>query len=76
MSEIIYDINEQQYAILNPQELNRSIILNAGSTEMIKISPEGFYVRGQAVEQGPGEAEAVYAAFKQWMVWTNLSRNS
>jgi hypothetical protein len=76
MSEVIYDINEQQYYFREPQELNRSIILNAGSTEMIRISPEGFYVRGQAVEQGPGEAEAVYAAFKQWMVWTSLTRNS
>lgn len=40
---------------------------NQGATEMLKLSPEGFYVRGERVEQGPGDAQAVYEAFVAWM---------
>lgn len=53
-----------------------NIVLHAGPAEMLKITENAFYVRGVAVEQGPGEAAAVYAAFKQWMVWASLTRNS
>ena len=40
---------------------------------MLKVGPEGFWVRGVKVEQGPKEAEEVYNAFKQWMMWTRLN---
>lgn len=52
-----------------------NIIFNAGtSDEMLKITEDGFYVRGVKVEQGPGEAEAVYKAFKEFMTWAVISR--
>lgn len=35
-----------------------------GPVEMLKISEDGFWVRGVKVEQGPGEARAVYEAMK------------
>ena len=41
-----------------------------GNDEMLR---EGFWVRGVKVEQGPKEAEEVYEAFKQWMMWTRLN---
>lgn len=44
----------------------------AGGEEMLKIGPDGFWVRGVKVEQDAGEALAVYNAFKQWMAWTRL----
>ena len=44
-----------------------------GNDEMLKVGPEGFWVRGVKVEQGPKEAEEVYEAFKQWMMWTRLN---
>ena len=51
------------------------IIFNAGTNdEMLKITQDGFYVRGVRVEQGPGEAEAVYKAFKEFMTWAVISR--
>lgn len=46
----------------------------AGGDEMIKVTPEGFYVRGQKVPQDDKEAETVYNAFKQWMAWAALTQ--
>lgn len=45
------------------------------NTEMLKVSPEGFWVRGVKVEQDDGEAKKVYEAFKQWMIWAELNRS-
>ena len=52
-----------------------SIILNVGeSDEMLRITKTGFYVRGVKVEQDDKEAEVVYNAFKEWMVYSALTR--
>ena len=40
---------------------------------MLKVSPEGFWVRGVKVEQTDKEAETVYNAFKAWMMWAKLN---
>jgi hypothetical protein len=50
-----------------------TIICMAGSAEMLKIGPDGFWVRGVKVEQDDKEAETVYNAFKQWMMWAKLN---
>ncbi len=34
---------------------------------MLRISPDGFWVRGEKVPQGEGEAKAVYDAFVSWL---------
>ena len=47
----------------------------AGGEEMLRVGPDGFWVRGVKVEQDAQEAQAVYNAFKQWMAWTSLGRN-
>ena len=44
----------------------------AGGEEMLKIGPEGFWVRGVKVPQDEQEALAVYNAFKQWIAWASL----
>jgi len=44
----------------------------AGGEEMLRVGPEGFWVRGVRVPQDDKEALAVYNAFKQWMAWTSL----
>ena len=43
-----------------------------GSEEMLRIKPEGFYVRGQKVPQDEGEAVAVYDAFIVWFKTTGF----
>ena len=52
-------------------EPNNIVCLAAGE-EMIRIGPDGFWVRGQKVPQDDQEALAVYNAFKQWMAWSSL----
>jgi hypothetical protein len=47
----------------------------AGGAEMLRVSPEGFWVRGVAVAQDDTEAETVYNAFKAWMAWAQLNRD-
>ncbi len=47
----------------------------AGGAEMLRVGPDGFWVRGQKVPQDDNEAEAVYNAFKAWMSWAQLNRD-
>ena len=47
----------------------------AGGEEMLRVSPEGFWVRGVKVEQDDTEAATVYNAFKAWMSWAQLNRD-
>jgi len=44
------------------------------SDEMIRVDRDGFYVRGVKVPADEREAETVYNAFKQWLVWANLQQ--
>ena len=46
----------------------------AGGEEMLRVGPDGFWVRGVQVPQNDQEALAVYNAFKQWMAWNYLER--
>lgn len=56
---------------------SNNIELFAGPTEtaMLKVTKDGFYVRGVKVEQDEKEAQAVYKAFHQWLTWATLNRN-
>jgi hypothetical protein len=64
-----------EYEFWDERPKNDTIVFDAGgSEEMIKITPDGFYIRGVAVEQGPGEAEAVYKAFREFMTWAILTK--
>ena len=48
------------------------VVLQAGGTDMLKITPKGFYVRGVKIPQDDKEAESVYNAFQQWLSWAQL----
>ena len=45
------------------------------NSEMLRISPEGFYVRGVRIQQDEREAEMVYKTFHQWLTWATLNRS-
>ena len=60
------------YKFYEPEPNN--IICYAGATEMLKIGPDGFWVRGVKIAQDDKEAEAVYNGFKQFLVWSELNR--
>ena len=47
---------------------------NADRSEMLRITSEGFYVRGVRVPADEQEAATVYNAFKEWMVWSQMTR--
>ena len=52
---------------------SNNIKLTGGGEEMLRVSQDGFYVRGVKVEADEKEAEAVYKAFKQWMTYAILN---
>lgn len=56
-----------------PLEAN-NIAFHCGNTEMLKVSENGFWVRGVKIEQDEREAETVYIAFKQFLVWAEMNR--
>lgn len=51
-----------------------SLTMIAGGTEMLRVAQDGFYVRGERVPADAKEAETVYNAFKQFLVWAELNR--
>lgn len=56
--------------------VTNTIIFSANpEQEMLKITEDGFYVRGVKVEQDEKEAAVVYKAFKRWMVENELRRS-
>jgi hypothetical protein len=56
------------------KSVESNIILTSQQTEMLKITQEGFWVRGVKVEQDEQEAQTVYQAFQAWLTWANLTR--
>lgn len=58
------------------EEARNTITFSAGtpSTEMLKVGPNGFWVRGVKIEQDDQEAKRVYEAFKGWMLWAELNK--
>ena len=64
-----------QYSMVPLQNtLRDQVVLQAGGTDMLKITPEGFYVRGVKVPQDDKEALTVYNSFQQWLAWAQLQR--
>jgi len=51
-----------------------NIVMHTGSTEMLRVAEDGFYVRGEKVPVDDREAATVYNAFKEFLVWSRLSR--
>ncbi len=54
---------------------SNTISCHAGGTEMLRVANDGFYVRGQKVPADDKEAETVYNAFKEFLVWSRLHRD-
>jgi hypothetical protein len=54
---------------------NEITLYGTHKDEMLKITQDGFYVRGVKVPQDEREAESVYKTFHQWLTWATLTRN-
>jgi hypothetical protein len=61
-----------EYEFHKPDPNN--VVCMVGATEMLKVGPDGFWVRGVKVPQDDKEAVTVYNAFKQFLVWSELNR--
>ena len=51
-----------------------NITMISGGAEMLRVAEDGFYVRGKKVPVDDKEAATVYTAFKEFLVWSRLSR--
>ena len=51
-----------------------NIIFNAGPAEMLRVTEDGFYVRGQKVPVDNNEGLAVYRAFRNFLAYHALTR--
>lgn len=60
--------------IHTPAKENTISFYIAGNDEMLKISQNGFYVRGKRIPMDDKEAETVYNAFQSWLTWQNMQR--
>jgi hypothetical protein len=53
---------------------NNNVTMIVSGNEMLRVAPDGFYVRGTKVPVDDKEAATVYNAFKEFLVWSRLSR--
>lgn len=60
--------------IQEPETAPNSISCKAGGVEMLRVAKDGFYVRGEKVPADDKEAETVYNAFKQFLMWAELHK--
>ena len=51
-----------------------NITFHTGQSEILKVTENGFYVRGVKVEADEKEAASVYKAFKQFLVYHALTK--
>ena len=63
-----------EYQFHTPETPNAISLMMSGQDEMLRITEDGFYVRGVRVPADDQEAETVYNAFKQWLAWAQLQR--
>jgi hypothetical protein len=69
-------IQETQNVPITHMEMKNSITFRSSSnSEMLRIAPDGFYVRGEKIPQDEREAESVYKTFHQWLTWATLNRD-
>ena len=53
---------------------NNSVTFICKGDEMLRLSPDGFFVRGKKVKVDDKEALSVYNSFKEWLTWQQLNR--
>jgi hypothetical protein len=68
------DDSGPKYAFHNSGEYQNSVSFICKGEEMLRVGPEGFYVRGKKIIQDDNEAQIVYNSFKEWLTWQQLNR--
>jgi hypothetical protein len=70
-----FKVQEPTHPVMTVTPENTVQLFCAGD-EMLRISPDGFYVRGIKLENNDQEAVQVYNAFKAWLAWASLTQQS
>lgn len=60
---------------IKADEPESNITFYGGKNEILRVTEDGFYVRGVPVPADEAEAAAVYKAFKEFLVHHALSRS-
>ena len=68
----LQSINPTPSMTMSSPESGSDITFNSGPDEMLRITQDGFYVRGVRVPADDKEAVAVYNSFKQWIIWASM----
>lgn len=80
MSTFTYKNTSHAQGFINPvlsvqsNDPPSNIIFYAGANEVLKLSEDGFWVKGKKVDADHQEASAVYRAFKEFLVYHALTR--
>ena len=83
IAQEVGELFPEMYVIDNPRPTpvlsvsappENNIVFHAGQSEMLKVTEDGFYVRGVKIEADNNEAAAVYKAFKQFLVHHALTK--
>lgn len=69
-------MSEHEFAFDSCPQMTGTIIFHSieNGAEMLKITPDAFYVRGERLVQDDAEARAVYEAFVSWLRTTGMPR--
>jgi len=54
-------------SVKNKDDATSSITMGSGGNDILTITEDGFYVRGQKVPVDENEGKAVFKAFKQFL---------
>lgn len=68
------DDNGPKYTFRNDSSYENSVTFMSKGEEMLRCGPDGFWVRGEKVEQDDNEAKIVYNSFREWLTWQQLNR--
>lgn len=61
--------------VLTTNPTHNTITFTCGDSQMLKVSDNGFYIRGKKVPVDDKEALAVYNAFTEWLNWQILHKD-
>ena len=79
MSQFAYNVSlpDPVLSVSSPSKEgeNSNITFYTQGNEMLKVTSDGFYVRGKKIPVDDKEAESVYRAFRQFLVWAALTKD-
>ena len=72
----MYTIREHkpEPTLVQTPEPGNSTIFYSDGEEVLRISKDGFWVKGVRVPADDNECKEVYNAFREWLAWQGITR--